>query len=177
MTSSQPVINVTTRVEARELIIERVFNAPRETVFKMYSESEHLQRWWGPKGWRTSTLRLDFREGGMWHFCMTSPDGKMKPCAKFEYKEIVAPERIAYIESFVDAKGNTVGDLPERIVTVTFESYGQQTKLVMITEFSSIESLQTIVDMGMIQGFTENFSRLEEYLAKFNSSQVREDRI
>lgn len=164
MSASKAEIKVTTKVESRQLIFERIFNAPRELVFKAYSESSHLERWWGPQGWRTSTLQMDFRPGGMWHFCMSSPDGKMKPCAKFEYQEIVFPERITYIETFVDEGGNAVGDLTERKVTVMFEGKEGQTRLVMITEFASIESLQAIVEMGMVQGFTENFERLDDYL-------------
>jgi uncharacterized protein YndB with AHSA1/START domain len=174
MAETKSQINVTMNLEGREITFERVFNASPELVFNAYSEPEHLNRWWGPKGWRTSTFQLDFRPGGVWHFCMRSPDGQMTPCAKFVYKEIIVPERIVYTESFVDEEGNPVGDLPDRLITVMFVSHGDKTKLVMRTECPSVECLQTIVDMGMVQGFTENLSRLEDYLRTLNTIQISE---
>lgn len=175
MSASNSNVAVTMKPETRELILERIFTAQQESVFKVYSESPHLECWWGPKGWRTSTLQMDFRPGGVWHFCMTSPDGKMTSCAKFAYQEIVFPKMISYIESFVDEAGNKVGDLPDRKVTVTFEGDGDRTKLVMITEFGSVESLQAIIDMGMVQGFTENFNRLDNYLPNFSLMEVMDE--
>jgi uncharacterized protein YndB with AHSA1/START domain len=94
MAENKAAINVTTNVADRELIMERIFDAPRELVFRAYSEPEHLVRWWGPKGWTLPVCKVDFRPGGVWHFCMLSPDGQMNPCAKAVYQEIIAPERI-----------------------------------------------------------------------------------
>ncbi|GAA3332740.1 hypothetical protein GCM10020331_094020 [Ectobacillus funiculus] len=64
-------------VEGQELILERVFfDAPRELVFKAFSEAEHLKHWWGPRGWTLTVCNIDFRPGGTWHYCMKCIDEK-----------------------------------------------------------------------------------------------------
>lgn len=65
-----------TRVEGLELVLERVFDAPRELVFKVFSEAEHLKQWWGPRGWIVPFCSVDFRPGGVWHYCMKCVDEK-----------------------------------------------------------------------------------------------------
>ncbi len=91
----------------RELVITRVFDAPRDLIWKAWAEAERLMHWWGPKG---STIRVgtfDFRPGGVFHYCMQSPEG-FETWGKFVYREIVAPERIVFINSFSDAEGNLI---------------------------------------------------------------------
>ena len=58
----------------RVLVLERIFDAPRELVFKMFKEPEHLKRWWGPRGWEIPVCTVDFRPGGVWHYCMKCVD-------------------------------------------------------------------------------------------------------
>ena len=88
-------------------VISRVFDAPRELVFKAQAESERLERWWGGKGFTTRVIKLDFRPGGIFHYSMRTPDGH-EMWGKFVYCEIVAPERIVLIHSFADREGNTI---------------------------------------------------------------------
>lgn len=79
------------------LVLERVFNAPRELVFKMFKEPEHLKHWWGPKGWELPVCNIEFRPGGVWHYCMKCFDRNqgefygMESWGKAVYKEIVEP--------------------------------------------------------------------------------------
>jgi uncharacterized protein YndB with AHSA1/START domain len=96
-----------TEIKSGELIISRVFDAPRELVFKAYAESERLERWWGAKDFKTRVEKLDFRPGGVFLYSMRSPDSRQM-WGKFVYSEIVAPERIVFINSFADEDGNTI---------------------------------------------------------------------
>src|SRR6185295_14579773 len=80
---------------AREIVYSRVFDAPRELVWKMWSEPEHIVEWWGPNGFRTTMQKMDFRPGGEWQFVMHGPDGTDYQ-NKSIYREIVKPERISY---------------------------------------------------------------------------------
>jgi uncharacterized protein YndB with AHSA1/START domain len=89
----------------QEFVITRVFNAPRELVWKAWTERERLMHWFGPKGFTLKVAKLDFRPGGTYHYSMRSPDGK-EMWGKFVYREIVAPERIVLVNSFSDEKGN-----------------------------------------------------------------------
>ena len=74
----------------QELIITRVFDAPRELVFKAWTEPEHFVRWWGPKGYTTPSCTIDLRPGGVMHHCMRSPEGR-EVWTKGVFREIVVP--------------------------------------------------------------------------------------
>lgn len=123
----------------RDLVIERVFDAPRELVWRAWTEPEHFQRWWGPKAFTAPACKIDLRVGGTYLACMRSPEGK-DYWSTGTYKEIVAPERLVYTDSFADADGHVVpasyygmsGEWPlELQVTVTLEDLGGKTKLTL----------------------------------------------
>jgi uncharacterized protein YndB with AHSA1/START domain len=148
----------------REFVMERLFNAPRELVWQAWTTPEHLAQWWGPKGWTLPVCQIDFRPGGVWHYCMRGPDG-MESWGKATYQEIVEPERIVYLDAFTDEAGNPVEGMPEILVTVMFEEYNGQTKLTSRAQFASAADLEAVLGMGMAEGITETWDRLEAYLA------------
>lgn len=122
-----------------ELIITRIFDAPRELVWRAWTDPEHIQRWWGPKNFTTPASRIDFRVGGKYLFCMRSPDGK-DYWSTGVYREIVPFERIVCTDSFADEEGNVVPathygmspDFPlEMLITVTFEDFQDKTKMTL----------------------------------------------
>ena len=121
--------------EEQGLLIERVFDAPRELVWRAWTEPEHFARWYGPDGFTLPTCEIDFRVGGRFLFGMRSPDGQQYWTTGV-YLEIVAPERFAYTESPADEQGNVVPmgeDVPlKTTVTVTLEDLGGgKTKLTL----------------------------------------------
>ncbi|QRG65880.1 SRPBCC family protein [Brevibacillus choshinensis] len=159
------------RVEnERVLVLERVFDAPRDLVFRMFKEPEHLKQWWGPRGWEVPVCNIDFRPGGIWHYCMKCVDQNqgdffgMESWGKGVYKEIVEPEKIVYVDYFSDAEGKIDDSLPSTEVTLEFIDLGGKTKLVNRGEYVSADALKTVMDMGMLQGITETWDRLEEHL-------------
>jgi uncharacterized protein YndB with AHSA1/START domain len=158
--------------DGKFLILERVFDAPRKLVFEMFQKPEHLKEFWGPKGWDVPYCKVDFRPGGIWHYCMKCSDQNqgdyygMESWGKAEYKEIVEPEKIVYVDWFSDAEGNANPDMPSTLVTMSFVDMGNKTKLISRGEYVSAEALKTVMDMGMIQGITETWDRLEDHLAK-----------
>lgn len=160
-----------TRVEGQVIVLERVFNAPRELVFKVFSDGEHLKQWWGPRGWEVTVSNMDFRPGGQWHYCMKCLDQNqgdfygMESWGKSVYQEIDEPEKIVYIDYFSDAEGNIAEGMPATTVTMTFEELDGKTKLVNRGVYESAEALQSVIDMGMEEGITQTWDRLEEYLA------------
>lgn len=165
------------RVEGeRVLVLERVFDAPRALVFAMYSQAEHLQNWWGPRGWELPVCEVDFRPGGVWHYCMKCVDKAqgdfygMESWGKAVYEEIVDPERIVYTDSFSDAGGNTNEEMPSTKVTVTFVELGAQTRLISRAEYVTPEALKKVMDMGMLEGITQTWDRLEEQLGALHSA-------
>jgi uncharacterized protein YndB with AHSA1/START domain len=164
---------LTSRVENdRVLVLEREFDAPRELVFTMFKDSEHLKQWWGPRGWELPVCNVDFRPGGVWHFCMKCTDQNqgeffgMESWGKGIYKEIIEPEKIVYVDSFSDPEGHTNEDMPSTTNTLEFIDLGGRTKLINHAEYDSAESLKTVTDMGVIEGISETWDRLEEALQK-----------
>ena len=113
-------------VEA-ELVITRIFNAPRSLVFRAWIEPAHLAHWWGPKGFTTVSCKMDVRVGGTWFRLMRAPDGS-EHRKRGVYREIVEPERLVFTYASEDADGNPGH---ETLVTVTFADIGGQTKLTL----------------------------------------------
>ena len=159
----------------RELVIIHVFNAPRDLVWQAFTEADRLARWWGPAGFTMLVRTLDFRPGGVLHYAQRSPDGHVM-WGRFDYREIQAPERIVFVNSFADEEGNVIRapfspTWPLEILnTVTFsESEGQTTVTlhggpIDATE-EERETFRNAQD-SIRQGFAGTFDQLAAYLAE-----------
>ena len=155
----------TTPVQERELVMERVFDAPRELVFDAYTQAEHLKQWWMPPGWTIEIYDLDFRPGGVWHYCMRGPDGE-ESWGRAAYQEIDRPNRFVYVDSFSDAAGNVVADMPQCVVTMDFhEQAGNKTKVTSRALYGTREELESVKSMGVEEGMSLFFDNLANYLA------------
>jgi uncharacterized protein YndB with AHSA1/START domain len=162
--------NSSKKEQAEQVLITRVFDAPRDVVFKAWTECERLVRWWGPKGFTTPFCKIDPRPGGVFHNCMRPPEGR-DYCGKGVYREIVEPERIVCTDSFADAEGNVVpatyygmsADYPlEMLVTVTFEEMEGKTKLTLKHALGSVPASER--DLCQ-QGWSESLDKLARELA------------
>jgi uncharacterized protein YndB with AHSA1/START domain len=161
--------------DIKEFVISQTFDAPRDVVWKAWTERERLTQWFGPKGFTMSTAKLDFRPGGTLHYCLRSAEGK-EMWGKFVYREIVAPERIVWVNSF----SNEQGDLTrhpmspswpsEMLTTTTFaEEKGRTTVTVRWVPINPTEDERKTFEGardGMRQGWTGTFEQLADYLAK-----------
>jgi uncharacterized protein YndB with AHSA1/START domain len=152
----------------QEIVITRVFDAPRELVWKTWTDPERFKRWWGPKDYTCPFCRMDLRVGGKYLNCMRSPEGQ-DFWSTGVYKEIVPLERIVYTDSFADAEGNVVpathygmsADFPlETLVTVTFEDFEGKTKMTL--KHIGIPAGQMKELAGA--GWNESFDKLAESL-------------
>jgi uncharacterized protein YndB with AHSA1/START domain len=145
------------RLAEPELIITRVFDAPRHLVFRVWTQPEHLARWWGPKGFTLVACAMDVRPGGTWFRRMRSLEGT-EYVKRGVYREIVAPERLVF--TYVnEAADGSLG--PETLVTVTFEQLGAKTKLTLRhTGFESIAARD-----AHESGWTSCLERFAEHLA------------
>jgi len=162
MTKANQIKNV------KGLTITRIFDAPRELVWKAWTESERFMRWWGPKGFTAPFCSIDFRVGGVYLACMRSPDGK-DYWSTGVYREIVPMERIVCTDSFADEKGNVVpathygmsADFPlEMLVTITFEQQEGKTKMTL--RHAGLPA-GTMSDQTNV-GWNESFDKLAESL-------------
>ncbi len=123
----------------KDLVIAHVIDAPRDHVFKAWTESEHYARWWGPKHLTAAVAEIEPRVGGRVLLCVRTPDGR-DFCNAGEVREVVEPSRLAMTLHFSDVKGNTLTpaecgmppDFPSEILTtVTFEESNGGTKLIV----------------------------------------------
>jgi uncharacterized protein YndB with AHSA1/START domain len=141
----------------RELVATRVFDAPRELVFKLWTSPEHLGKWWGPRGFTTTTSSMDFRPGGVWRLCMHGPDGTDYE-NRITFTEIVEPERIG----FRHGGGDDVEPVSHETVA-TFEEVGGKTKITMRLIFASAEHRDFVVEKyGAAEGLVQTIDRLAE---------------
>jgi len=141
----------------RVLVIIRVFDAPRQLVFKAWTEPAHLVRWWGPQGYTTPSCKMNVHPGGAFRFHMRSPEGTGH-WLRGVYREIVEPERLVFSWAWEDAEG-TPGH--ETLVTVSFAEQGAKTKLTL---HQAIFESVTARDAHQT-GWTSCLDRLAEYLA------------
>jgi uncharacterized protein YndB with AHSA1/START domain len=140
----------------RELFETRLLDAPRELVWKLWTEPQHISNWWGPEGFTTVTTEMDVKPGGVWLHVMQGPDGKKYP-NKIVYMEVVKPERIVYEhESY-----------PPFRTTVIFEEQGAKTKLSMRMVFETAELRdKTDKQFKAVEGLKQTIGRLAEEVAK-----------
>jgi len=159
-------------VNKEELIITYIFDAPRELLWKAWTDPEILIHWWWPDGFTTTISKMDFRVGGQHFSCVRSPEGQ-ESCSKSIYQEIVEPERLVMTNSFTDKEGNTVQasdyglsqDFPmEMQITVIFEEHNGKTKLIL--KNSDVESMSEKTKSDTQQGWNESFEKLVRYLQK-----------
>ena len=141
----------------REVVMTRVFDAPRHLVFDAFTKPELLKRWFGPRDWSLVICEVDLRVGGGFRFVLRGPDGR-EMGMRGVYREIVAPERSVHMESFDDYPG-------EAQVTGVFTEQGGKTTLTATVLYASQEVRDAVLKSGMEHGAAESYDRLAEMLA------------
>jgi uncharacterized protein YndB with AHSA1/START domain len=149
-------LKVTTPTD-REIVLTRVFDAPRHLVFDALSKPELLKRWFGPRGWSLVVCEVDFKVGGGFRFVLRGPDGRQMGM-RGVYRELAPPERSIHMESFDDYPG-------ESQVTTVLVEQGGRTTLTATVLSPSREVRDAVIKSGMEHGAAETYDRLAELLA------------
>jgi uncharacterized protein YndB with AHSA1/START domain len=149
-------LKVTTPTD-REIVLTRVFDAPRDLVFDAFSKPELLKRWFGPRGWSMPICEVDLKVGGGFRFVLRGPDGKDVGMRGL-YREITPPERSVHMESFDDYPG-------ESQVTAIFVEQEGKTTLTATVLYPSKEVRDIVLKSGMEHGAAESYDKLAELLA------------
>ena len=145
----------------REIVIERTVNAPRELVWRAWTEAEQIVKWWGPNGFTTTIHEMSVRVDGVWRFIMHGPDGKDYP-NKVVYREIVKPERLVYDHSD-DDNGRDIFKS-----TVTFVAQGSKTKVTLRARLPS-KAARDAAAKYAIDGGNQTLARLDQHLATMSA--------
>jgi uncharacterized protein YndB with AHSA1/START domain len=161
-------------MEENKVVIVREFDAPRERVWKTWTEPEEIKKWWGPKNFIAPSIEVDFREGGTYLFCMHGAPGEGMPEQDYwstgTYKEIVPMEKIVCTDSFADKDGNIVSaseyGMPSEIplelsVTITFEELDENKTRMTLTHVGMIAGTYS---EQMEEGWNQSFDKLTESL-------------
>lgn len=149
----------------REMRLSRTLAAPRELVWKVWTDPNHVGNWWGPDGFTTTTYEIDVRPGGIWRYDMHGPDGRVYP-NRVQYLEVIEPERLVYAHS---------GDehVPEPIrfhTTVTFVDQGGSTRLTMRSLFPTADELARVIrEYKADSGAVQHLANLAKYLETVRS--------
>ena len=150
-------LNVTIPTD-REIIVTRVFTAPRHLVFEAWTNPKYLPLWMlGPDGWTMPVCEMDLRPGGSWHFVWRHSSGKEMEM-RGEYREVKPPERVVSSESWGP-------DWPETLNTVVFREHAGKTTVTITLLYPSQESRDAALKTGMKQGMARSYERLENYLS------------
>mgnify|MGYP000964903127 CR=1 FL=1 len=144
----------------REIVMTRVFDAPRQLVFDAFSKPELLKRWFGPRGWSLVVCEVDLRVGGAWRFVMQGPDGT-RMGMRGVYREIEPPGRTVHTESFDD-----FADAGESVVTSVLTEQDGQTTLTATVLYPSKEVRDAVAASGMEHGAAESYDKLAEVLTE-----------
>lgn len=160
---------------SNDFVISRVLDAPRDLVWKCFTDPAHMKQWWGPKGVKVAKSEMDLRVGGLYHYGMETPDGQVM-WGRQIFREITPPERLVFINSFSDEAGG-LGRHPmaptwpiEMLSIYTFEEQpGGKTKFtVRWSPYNPTEEERKTFDAGhdsMTTGWSGTLAKLEAYLA------------
>ena len=141
----------------REVVAARVFEAPRELVWKAYTEPEHLRQWMGGyEGWAIAVCEVDLRPGGAYRYVWRKEDGEELTISGV-HKEIDPPERLVVTESWG-------GDWPDALNTLVFEEEDGRTTLTVTVLYPSQEARDAALATGMTDGWSVSYDRLDDHL-------------
>jgi uncharacterized protein YndB with AHSA1/START domain len=148
---------------ARDLVITRDFDAPRELVFAAWTDPRHVAQWWGPKDFTNPVCEVDARPGGAIRIDMRGPDGAVYPMTG-TFRELVPPERLVIFSSAIEGADG----LPqlEAITTVTFAKHAGKTRLTMHAVVTKATAAAAGAVEGMEAGWSQSLERLAQHLAR-----------
>jgi len=163
MTSSETHPTTFDVVSDLEVVMTRVFDAPRELVYQVCTEAQHMAEWWGPAKLSLPVCEMDVRPGGTYRFVQRDDDGTEYPF-RGEFREVVAPSRLVMTQIFEPYADH------EMLVTLTFEDLGNgRTRLTDHMRFDTIESRDATLAAGMESGARESYDRMAALLARLSS--------
>ena len=154
MTRANRTLTVTTPSD-REIVLTRVFDAPRDLVFRAYTDPKAIPQWWGPRNLTTRVDKMDVRPGGAWRFVQRDADGN-EFAFNGVYREITPPERVVSTFEFEGMPGHIA------VETMTLEEHDGRPTLTTTSVFASVEDRDGMLQSGMESGAAETMDRLAE---------------
>ena len=149
--------------ENKTIHIKREFNANLELVWQAWTTAELLDQWWAPKPYQNKTKSLEFKNGGMWHYAMISPENETHWC-RFDYQDIDVQKSFSGFDAFCDENGNINTDFSRMLWENIFSETSDLTTVNITISVDTFETLEKIMAMGFKEGFTMGLNQLDELL-------------
>jgi uncharacterized protein YndB with AHSA1/START domain len=149
-----------------EVTVTRVFDAPRELLYKVFTDPKHKAIWWRCNTVTNTSIQMDVRLGGAWRIIQKGEDGK-EFAFHGKYLEVIPPEKIVNTSEFEDMPGHIITE------TTTFIEQEGKTKLTITSHFQSIEDLEGMVKAGMESGTRESLEHIEEILMELQTTKIK----
>lgn len=143
--------------------IKRRFSAPVDLVWQAWTNPDILDQWWAPKPYHIQTKSMDVRPGGTWLYAMISPQGEKQWC-KAEYTQVAAGESYTYRDNFCDAAGQVQDSFPNSVWHTVFSAFEGATQVEIRIQYTSLEVLEKVIEVGFKAGFTDSMRNLDQYL-------------
>jgi uncharacterized protein YndB with AHSA1/START domain len=155
--------------DALILAITAEYDAPPDRVWELWADPRKLERWWGPPGWPATFTVHEFWPGGMAGYYMTGPDGVQYP-GWWRFVSMQAPRVLTFVDGFSDASGTPDTTMPETTTIVSlYPLDGGRTRMVVESKWATLESMEKLVAMGMVEGMTMALSQTDAILAGTSS--------
>jgi uncharacterized protein YndB with AHSA1/START domain len=143
--------------ENLQVVMSHVFDAPRELVWKAYTDPKLIPQWWGPRELKTTVEEMDMKVGGKWRFTQTDPKGETYVFYG-EYKELTPPSKAVQTFEFEPFAGHVI------VETLTLEEIDGKTKMTTVSQYANIQDLEGMIQSGMESGAVEGVERMVELL-------------
>lgn len=163
---------VTKDLENKKLIIERVFDAPKDKVWKAYADQAWFEKWWGPEGWETKVKEFNFEPGGRVHYDMKCVDenqgewfGKSS-WGLMDIQSVDAPNSFTYVDYFSDENGTLNKEMPTLRITNEFIEEDGKTRMVSTSVADNAEQIEELIKMGMLEGYDSQMDKLDKIFAE-----------
>ena len=154
---------ITKDFNERSILVSREFDAPVEEVWNAYTDSEILDKWWGPSPWRAETKTINFTPGGYWLYAMVSPENE-KNWGRMNYLAISKFESFEIEDAFCDENGNINHEFPVAKGQITFSKTENGTRVDFKMKYPTESDLEKLVEMGFEEGITIGLDQLDSFL-------------
>ncbi|NYF98295.1 SRPBCC family protein [Janibacter cremeus] len=159
-----PLTDVTTDIDNRTIVMTCDFPVSPERLWQVWADPRQLEQWWGPESHPATVTEHDLTPGGLVKYHMTGPDGQRFP-GGWEVIAVEAPHRLEVRDFFADADGNPVESAPESRIVIEITATEDGSRMVNTSTWESVEAMQQVLDMGVIEGSSSAIGQLDALLA------------
>ena len=167
-----PIKSVTSDEKALSLTVVGEYPVPVERLWDAYADPRQLERFWGPETWPATFTRHDMTVGGRSEYYMTGPEGATSR-GWWRFLVVEPRRKIEVEDGFAHEDGRPNEDMPSMRMVFTFEPTASGSRFTSVTHFTSLESMQQLVEMGMVEGLKSALGQLDTVLAESGSSALR----